>query len=226
MSGSQTQSTPKWPTFAKERMRDIAHQAEGLYNNPSTAFLPQLNQWTTQGIGQRAAIAGGGNTIAGPALDEARKILSGGYLDATQNPAFQRNMQEAMRAASQRFAGSGRVGSGAYAGALGDAATGVAANMYNVERERQMDALSMTPQMIASQYADASALEDAGRAMDEDTMARFDWPYARLDRYASSIYGSPASQIPGTKSATPFNWMAALGGLTPKINLPGMGGGS
>ena len=61
-----------------------------------------------------------------------------------------------MGAASQRFAGSGRVGSGSYAGALGDAATGVAAQMYNTERNRQTDVLSMLPQLTGAQYADAA----------------------------------------------------------------------
>lgn len=224
-STSGTASKPKWPTFAKERMRDIAHSSEALYKSPSTEFLPSLNQWTTQGIGNRAAIAGGGNTVAGAGAAEAQKILSGGYLDATQNPAFQRNMQAAMGAASDRFAGSGRVGSGAYASALGDAATGVAADMYNVERQRQMQALDNIGALTGAQYSDAAALEDAGRAMDERKMAEFDWPYARLDRYAAQINGSPASQITGQNSSTPYNWMSMLSGMMqPKtMKMPGMG---
>lgn len=223
-STSGAASKPKWPTFTKERMRDIAHSAEDLYKSPSTQFLPALNAWTTQGIANRAGIAGSGNTIAGAGAAEGQRILNGEYLDVTQNPAFQRNMQSAMGAASQRFANSGRVGSGAYAGALGDAATGVAAGMYNVERDRQMEALGNIGALTGAQYSDAAALEDAGRAMDERKMAEFDWPYARLDRYAASIYGSPASQIAGQNSSTPFNWLSMLGGMMqPKtISMPGM----
>lgn len=224
-STSGSASKPKWPGFVKAKMRDISNEAQSLYQSPNTQFLPSLNAWTTQGIQNRAGIAGSGNTVAGAGAAEAQRILNGDYLDLSNNPSFQRNMQAAMGAASGRFAGSGRVGSGAYAGALGDAATGVAADMYNVERQRQMQALDNIGALTGAQYSDAAALEDAGRAMDERKQAEFDWPYARLDRYAASIYGSPASQITGQNSSTPFNWMSMLGGMMqPKtINLPGMG---
>lgn len=215
MSDAKTQTTPKFPGFVKDKLKTVARQAQNLYRNPATEFLPSLNKFTTQGIANRAEIAGGGS-IARTGVDEASKILSGQYLDVTQNPAFQRNINSALGMATDRFAGSGRVGSGAYAGALGDAATGVAAQMFDVERQRQMEALGMLPQLVQSNYADSAALEDAGRALDEDTMARFDWPYARLDRFANTLYGSPASQIPGQSSRTPFNWgSAAMGIVTP-----------
>lgn len=218
MSGKQATTSPQFPKFAKQSMRKINQFASDLYDDPSTSMIPDLNPFTQQGIGQRAEIAGGGNSIANPGLDEARRILGGEYLDLSNNPSWQRNMGEAMGAASDRFAGSGRVGSGSYAGALGDAATGVTAQMFNTERNRQTDVLSMLPQLVSGQYADSAALEDAGRALDEDAMARFDWPYARLDRFANTVYGSPATQIPGQKSSSPFDWLSAVGGmLTPKI---------
>lgn len=213
MSGQQSTAQAKFPKWMKRPMREIAGLAQGLYQDEATAQLPGLNDYTTQGLDQRAEMASGGESIANPGLAEANRILGGEYLDVTQNPAFQRNMEAAMGAASSRFAGSGRVGSGAYAGAMGDAATGVAAQMYDQERQRQMGTLSMMPQLIQSQYADSAALEDVGRAYDEDTMARFDWPYARLDRYANTIYGSPASQIPSTTNRTPFSWDSAITGL-------------
>lgn len=217
-STSGTATKPKWPTFIKERMRNIAHSAEDLYKSPTTEFLPDLNRWTTQGLANRAAIAGSGNTVASTGAAEAQKILSGGYLDVTQNPAFQRNLSAAMGAATDRFAGSGRVGGGSYANAIADAATGTAAQMYNVERQRMADQLNNLPNTTAAQYSDSAALEDAGRGMDERKMAEFDWPYARLDRYAASIFGSPASQITGQNSSTPFNWMSMAGGMmAPKI---------
>lgn len=217
MSGQQSTTLPQFPGFAKKHLKRINKEARGLFNDPSTEFIPGLNQYTTQGLEQRAGIASG-DSIADPALSEARKILEGGYLDVTNDPRFQRNINEALGATAGRFANSGRTGSGAYAGAMSDAATGVAAQMYDVERQRQMQTLGMTPQLIAGQYADSAALEDAGRAYDEDTMARFDWPYARLDRYANTVYGSPASQRPGQQTSTPFNWTSAItGALSPKF---------
>lgn len=223
MSSQGTTTTPKFPKFAKDSMRKINRYARDMYESDSTAFLPELNKWTTQGLEQRAGIAAGGNSITNPGLQEASKILSGGYLDVTQDPNYQRSINSALGAASDRFAGSGRVGSGAYAGALGDAAAGVAAQMYDQERSRQMQTLGMLPQLTASQYADSGYLEDAGRAMDEDTMARFDWPYARLDRLANTVYGSPATQIPGQTSSRPLgsaqNILAGtLGALKPLSN--------
>lgn len=228
MSAAKTSTSPSFPKFAKDKMKNIARDARSLYESSSTEFLPELNKFTTAGLDARASIAGGGNSIANPALGEARKILEGGYLDVTSDPRFQRNINEALGATAGRFANSGRTGSGAYAGAMSDAATGVAAQMYDVERQRQMQTLGMTPQLIAGQYADSAALEDAGRAYDEDTMARFDWPYARLDRYANTLYGSPASQIPGQKSSTPFDWGGAAAdfGMGLAHPLSTLGGGS
>lgn len=220
MSGKTASTSPQFPGFAKKKMQKIAREATNLYKDPTTEFLPELNARTNQGLDMRAEIAGGGNSIANPALDEARKILSGGYLDVTKDPNFQRNINEALGSTAGRFANSGRTGSGAYAGAMSDAATGVAAQMYDVERQRQMQTLGMTPQLIAGQYADSAALEDAGRAVDEDTMARFDWPYARLDRYANTIYGSPATQIPGQTSRQPFDWGNAALGTTMGLLSP------
>jgi hypothetical protein len=194
----------------KPELKNIFAQSRGLYEDPRTQMIPELHQWTQQGIGRRASLAQAGGTFGQTAAEEAKRIARGDYLDVTQDPRFERSLNEAMGRASNRFVGSGRVGSGAYAGALGDAAAGVAAQLYNAERNRQMDVLSMAPQMIAAEYSDSAALEDAGRALDEDAMARFDWPYARLDRYANTIYGAAT---PGSKTKQPFDWMAMVGGL-------------
>lgn len=213
MSGQKATTGQKWPGFIKKEAKNITAQARGLYEDPRTSMIPDLTNWTTQGIGNRAQIASSGNTVGGAGAAEAMRILNGDYLDVTKNPAYQRNINDALGAASQRFAGSGRVGSGAYAGALGDAATGTAAQMFNAERNRQTQALSMMPQLVAGQYADAAALEDAGRSLDENNMARFDWPYARLDRYANTVYGNPMATASRSTSKSPFDWGSAVTGL-------------
>lgn len=216
---------PVWPKFMKKQMRGIARSAESLYNDPSKDALPDLNPWTTQALGNRAQMAQSGNTVGAASGAEAMKILRGEYLDPTQNPNFQRAMGAAMGAASDRFAGSGRVGSGAYAGALGDAATGVAGQMYDAERQRMLGTLSLSPQLVAAQYADTAALEDSGRAMDEDAMARFDWPYARLDRYANTVYGSPMAQTPGQNTRQPFSGGAFMAGMFNPLGGQSQGAG-
>jgi hypothetical protein len=218
---SQSSTKPTYPGFVKKQLRNISHKSRDLYDSPLTAMIPDLDKWTLQGITRRAEIAGSPNSVARAGSDEAQRTLSGQYLDLSNNPAFQRNIGAAMGAASDRFAGSGRVGSGAYAGALGDAATGVTAQMYNAERQRQMGALGMMPQLIGANYADASSMEDAGRSVDENNMARFDWPYGRLDRYANTIYGNPASQNPGQNSTQKMNWGSAVLGLLSPTGLAG-----
>ena len=208
---------PKLPKWADRKLEYAADRSKMLLKDPSTEFLPQLNQWTTQGLTNRADIASSGNTVAGAGASEAQKILSGGYLDVTKDPNYQRAINEALGATTDRFAGSGRVGSGAYAGALADAATGTAAQMYDRERGRQVGVLGMLPQVAASQYLDTGMLEDSGRALDEDAMARFDWPYGRLDRFANTLYGNPAAQTPGTANTQKFDvWSALSGALAPR----------
>jgi hypothetical protein len=99
---------------------------------------------------------------------------------------------------------------------MADSAAGVAAGMYDQERQRMMSTLGMIPQVSQAEYADTAMLEDAGRAYDEDTMARFDWPYAKLDRFANTIYGSPAVGTANQTSRQPFDWTSAvIGGLKP-----------
>lgn len=215
-------SKPVWPKWMKKHMKGIAGDAQSLYDDPSTSMIPGLNPYTTQALERRAGIANSGSTVGAASADEAMKILRGEYLDPNQNPNFQRAMGSAMGAAAGRFAGSGRVGSGAYAGAISDAATGVAGEMYDQERQRMLGTLSLAPQLTAAQYADTAALEDVGRSYDEDAMARFDWPYARLDRYANTLYGSPASQ-PGQTQNQPFSWGAGLmGAFNPTIQGQGV----
>jgi hypothetical protein len=198
----KSKSKPVWPSWITDAAKETIGGARDLYHDPSTRILPGMNPYTTQGLERRAGIANSGNTLSGPIGDEARRVLNGEYLDASRNPNFQRTINAAMGAASGRFANSGRVGSGAYAGAVADSATGAAASMYDSERQRQMQALSLSPQLLASQYVDSSQLEDVGRAYDEDAMNRFNWPYERLDRYTNSVNGSAFLQNPGQNTTT------------------------
>lgn len=211
MGGGGSTTKNVWPKWAKQPMKRALRRAEGLFQSHSTP--PGLNPYTTQALEGRAAMALGGNTVGHASGDEALRILRGEYLDPTKNPNFQRAIGAAMGAASDRFAGSGRVGSGAYAGALGDAATGVAGQMYDQERQRMLGTLAMAPQLQQVQYGDTAALEDAGRAYEDEASRQFLWPYEQLDRFSNIVYGNPGVTMPGQKTSTKFDVGQAAVGL-------------
>jgi hypothetical protein len=215
--GQSTKAT--WPKWAKQPLKRALGRAEDLFQQNDKP--PGLNPYTTQALEQRAGIARGGNTVATSSADEAMRILNGEYLDPNKNPNFQRAMASAMGAASGRFVGSGRVGSGAYAGALGDAATGVAGQMYDQERQRQLGTLAMSPQLSQAQYGDTMALEDVGRAYEDQAAQDFYWPYEKLDRFSNVVYGNPGTLNPGSKTRNKFDWGSAITGLGTSAILGG-----
>ena len=212
--GQKTQTKTKFPKWLRPYIKSSASRAENLYQQMSAASPPGLNPYTVQGLESQAARAGGGDTVARGAAEEALKILRGDYLDVTKDPNYTRSIDAALGMAADRFAGSGRVGSGAYSGALSDAAAGTAAAMYDRERQRQLGTLGLVPQLSLADYGNEMALRDVGGAYEDEAYRQFIWPYEPLDRFTNVIYGNPASLHPGSTSTTQrqFDWANALVG--------------
>ena len=227
-----TTSSATWPSWMKPYMKQALGASADLYGSPTTLNAPPMDAMAQQGLMQRYQMANAGANPVGPAaMQESAKTLSGAYLSPDSNPYLRevanRAVNEATGDVASRFAGSGRVGSGSYAGALSDAAIGARANIYgnayNQERNRMQAAVATAPQAYGLGYADYGQMQDVGQTFQDEAQRQFDWPYERLNRFANVVYGNPAAS-PGTNTSKKFDWMAMLGGIA-SPNIGGMLGG-
>jgi hypothetical protein len=217
----------------KRYMKETGSEAQRLYHDPRFATPPGQDPSTLAGLAQKQQLAMQGSPVAQAAGAESARTLSGAYLDPATNPWLKtiadRAAGEAGSAVASRFAGSNRLGSGAYAGALADAEMGTRAALYgdayNQERGRMGQAVASAPAAYGLGYADSGQLEDVGAARELEAQRQFDWPYELLNRYASVIYGNPVASQPGTKTTSQkgIGWMDILGGIGGALQ-PSMGG--
>lgn len=169
------QSTGAWKP-AQPLLKDILGQAQGLMPSAATTdaearaiqglagnagnatqYLPQV-----QGLASDLFAGGGMGTGAQSIRDAAKTamgglnpIAQGNFVDPTKNPILQNVIGQTQSDIANRvgsaFAGSGRSFSGAHMNALGegigDATNRAYLDSYNTERNRQMQALGMLPEI-------------------------------------------------------------------------------
>jgi len=211
------------------------------YVSPTTSTQTGL-----QALEARARL---GNPLLQSAQNQLQSTVSGGFLGG--NPFFQGAFQPAAKAAETQFKDTlgniaskaslaGRYGSGAM-GSLQDRATGafgqslantagqLAYQNYADERQRQQQAIGMSPQMAGADYQDINQLLQAGQIregyqgqqMGAD-MQRFNFlqnqPQQNLQNYLSLVYGNPLGRVTNQQSSGPTNFQNALG-------LAAVGGG-
>ena len=196
---------------------------------------------TQQALAQQEALA----TQASPVLQQAQQAYqqSLGGIGATaggqflgSNPYQQAMMQAATRPLEQQFSNqvlpniaslfskSGRYGSGAmqgalgqasesYGRALGDITSNIAGQQYQQERGLQQQAqlaqaqlAAAAPSIYGQQFLPTQQLAQVGAAREQiaaqplqEQMARFQFgqqlPYQQLSGYLSSVYGSPMGKF-------------------------------
>ena len=175
--------------------------AQQLYqsNAPTVAgFSPE--QEAAFGLQTQRALSGSPLNFA--AQQQNLSTINGDYLYGNPgfNAAYQAAANKIIPQVDSAFASGGRYGSGlaetAKAGALGDAFAG----LYNAERGRQQNAVSMAPNLAAQDYFDYSQLADVGAQRQALAQQQLDSPFTRLQRYASVI--QPGAGIGGTSTQT------------------------
>ena len=211
------------------------------YVSPTTSTQTGL-----QALEARARL---GNPLLQSAQNQLQSTVSGGFLGG--NPFFQGAFQPAAKAAETQFKDTlgniaskaslaGRYGSGAM-GSLQDRATGafgqslantagqLAYQNYADERQRQQQAIGMSPQMAGADYQDINQLLQAGQIregyqgqqMGAD-MQKFNFlqsqPQQNLQNYLSLVYGNPLGRVTNQQSSGPTGFQNALG-------LAAVGGG-
>ena len=188
------------------------------YVSPSTTTQTGL-----QALEARASL---GNPLLQSAQNQLQNTVSGDFLSG--NPFFQGAFQPAAKAAESQFQQTlgdiasksslaGRYGSGAM-GSLQDRATGqfgqqlantagqLAYQNYEAERQRQQQALGMSPAMASADYQDIQNMLQAGQIREgyqgqqqQADIAKFNFlqnqPQQNLQNYLSLVYGNPLGRV-------------------------------
>ena len=173
-SKSQTKINPllgEQGEFAVDEARGIYNQMKG--NRPSTyvGISPERQQ-ALDFITNMAQ--NGGTGVAGTALGEYNKTMSGGYMNANPylDDIVNRSVGAAAGSQTSGYAGGGRFGSGAMANAQADAMQQTASSLYGAnyqqERDRMMGMLDRSGTIDDMQYQDARNLSAVGQQYETD----------------------------------------------------------
>lgn len=222
------------------------NRGSAMFEDYRTTPLPSTYVGISQQREQALGMMQEPGAAYAPAFDEWNKTVSGGYLDPTSNPYFQRIAEEsagkAVSGVQSQFAGSGMGGFSSMGGrAAMDVGASTRANLYgdiySGERERQGKMVAMAPQMDKLQYADAARMGQVGQQYEADIaaqqaeeMRQFGYPLWLQQMEQASLAGSPLMNESDQESRTPFDWLAFAGGVASGLmpqpdSLFGGGGG-
>jgi hypothetical protein len=176
--------------FAVDEARSIYDRMSG--NRPSTyvGISPERQQ-ALDFITNMAQ--NGGTGVAGTALDEYNKTMSGGYMNANPylDDIVNRSVGAAAGSQTSGYAGGGRFGSGAMANAQADAMQQTASSLYGQnyqqERDRMMGMLDRSGTIDDMQYQDARNLSSVGQQYEADQ--------ANQNQEAMNIYNQDAQNL-------------------------------
>lgn len=159
--------------------------APGYYPGQSTAPMSSYSKNALDATAQRAAY---GSDLTRSAQGELQRTINGDYLNS--NPYLQGAIDTAVRPVTEAFTSSvmpgidsnfssaGRYGSGMQQGAyndanttlgrqIGDISTNMSYQNYGDERQRQMAATALAPDMAKQDYYDLGMLGQAGQGYDQ-----------------------------------------------------------
>jgi hypothetical protein len=229
-------------------LKEIFGEAQKLYRSNTPQYYPGATVAPTapeaeQALAMQAARAAQGSPLNVLAAQQLQASLGGQYL-AQGNPWFAQMAQRVAEAVTpqvnSQFAAAGRYGSGAHSGALGQALGreigALAWQDYAQERENQLRAATLAPQLAAQDYADIERLAAVGaereamaQALINADIARFNFneslPFNKLAQYQDLIAGDYGSTR--TETVPVFRGPSLLSGATAGAELGlGLGGGA
>jgi hypothetical protein len=194
-------------------LQQVYGLAQGTYGSAPMNFFPgqtyaNLAPETEQALQMQTQRAQQGSPLTGAAQNQLTSTLQGDYLSAG-NPYFSQMFDpvagEVRSRIDSQFNRSGNYGSSAHmnavASGLSNAASQLAYQNYQGERENQMKAGLLAPQIAQQDYFDASKLAEVGGVREDlsqqginEQMARHDFyqmePWQRLQLYNNLIQGN------------------------------------
>jgi hypothetical protein len=242
--GGTTQTIQKSDPWAGQQpyLQQIFGLAQGAYGSTPMNFFPgqtyaNLSPETEQALQMQADRARVGSPLTTAAQSELTKTLSGGYLDPTQNPAFQKAAGDIQSKIGGYFSAAGRYGSGAMANQANEALSNLAAQTYGDERNRQVQSMLFAPTLANQDYTDASKLAEVGGVREDlaqqginEAMQRHNYaqmePWQRLGLYSNLVQGNYGGTTEATSTAPRRSLGVgdALGGIGGLAGILGMTG--
>lgn len=224
-SGGGTQRTEP-PKYQLPFLQYGVDEAKRLYqsNQPTVAPMSSATETALNGIQNLA----GNNGITASAGNLAQQTLNGGFLGS--NPYLDQTFDRAALATqnqlASQFAGSGRnidASQGLRSQQLNDLATQIYGGAYDSERNRQQQALALSPSLGQAQYTDLNALLGAGQAREGYQQQQLDAPGSALDQYLGRVSGNMGSTV--KTGGGGVSGAGALGGaMLGNMLFPGLGG--
>jgi hypothetical protein len=200
--------TAPW-TGQQPYLQNLFSRAEGLYGQPTVAAQ---SPYTLQAIQARAA-EGGQNSLTGQAQNQISGTLAGNYSNPYSQAALGNVMDMTRSKVNSQFGGD-NYGNSAHQEwlnrSLMDASAPYAAQMFNDERGRQMQAAGMAPGMAE---AGLSQIQQAGQMQDTYAQRQTDSPWEALQRYQAGVTGNYGGQTQATQPYSSGNSLANLLGL-------------
>ena len=203
-----------------ERARTDVLEQPGEYY-PNSTVVP-FSPTTLQGLDLQQTRALAGSPVTQAAQNQVQQTAQGDYLtagnpyaaQAIQNataPLAQRFQEDVIPGIQSSFNNAGRFGSGlqarqqerageAVANQMGDIATNMGLQIYGDERQRQMQASQLAPQLASQDYTDIQALKGVGVEREsmagnilQDDISRFNYaqqaPKDALAQYMALVSG-------------------------------------
>tara|TARA_R110002167_G_scaffold320110_1_gene525958 strand:- start:769 stop:1602 length:834 start_codon:yes stop_codon:yes gene_type:complete len=203
-----------------ERARTDVLEQPGEYY-PNSTVVP-FSPTTLQGLDLQQTRALAGSPVTQAAQNQVQQTAQGDYLtagnpyaaQAIQNataPLAQRFQEDVIPGIQSSFNNAGRFGSGlqarqqerageAVANQMGDIATNMGLQIYGDERQRQIQASQLAPQLAATDYSDIQALKGVGVEQEsmagnilQDDISRFNYaqqaPKDALAQYMALVSG-------------------------------------
>lgn len=189
--GSDTttvQNFPDWAIPYAQDYQQFARQVAGQEYNPYTGqTVAQMNPYQTAGYDAMAQRAMQGSGVNDAASQNLQDTLNGTYLNQG-NPYLSRQIdmasQDVLRNMDVLNARSGSFGNSgvqeATARGISDIATQMRGADYAAERNRQMGAIGMAPQIANQDYFDIQQLTNAGQAYQGQEQANLTDQYNRF----------------------------------------------
>jgi hypothetical protein len=227
MYPGQTYVSPSEETMtALQQQQNIATQASPSLQVGQNAYL--------QSYGGLANTAAGGFLQGNPYQQQ--------MIEAATRPLVSQYSNQVLPGIASLYSKSGRYGSGAmqgalgqateqYGRALGDVSANIVGTQYDQERARQQQAMmgltniaQAAPSIYGQQYLPSQQLAQIGAQREaiamqplQEAMSRYSFgqqlPYQQLSGYLSSVYGSPTASYGSTSQNMSTNpTVGAIGG--------------
>lgn len=217
--GEQTSTTVQnIPDELKPLAREYTTQAIDLSQTPWTPYTGQryedLNPTQLQGLGMTANRALGGDALTNAGYGNIMDTLQGRYMNSNQyldqmfagaadrvTDAYRTGTAAQTDAA---FANSRNLGGSAYqqavgqnqtnlADSLGNLASNIYGNNYNMERANQLQAWGMAPQYGNLAYQDAGQLFNVGQTLQDQAQQNRDFNYEQFQEEQNNPYKNLAA---------------------------------